>query len=253
MITISNDHIYHQFMQSCSNAQSSIQLVSPYLKENIFREIGQVKSKKTSIELVTSMTVHNAIAGATDLQAIKYCLKMNGITYNRTNLHAKMYLFDQKFGIVTSANLTNGGLHHNYEASVLFDEPNLIRQLDQVITTLKADELTGLVTIENLEQTDLLANKIKAKYNAAKAKQKTLGTDLLRQLTGWNALVFQIINEKITKDEFTLQEVYNYKSSLKQIYPDNHNVEAKIRQTLQNLRDIGLIEFVSKGKYKKGY
>ena len=33
--------------------------------------------------------------------------------------------------------------------------------------------------------------------------------------------------------------------------PQNHNVEAKIRQQLQILRDLGFIEFLGKGQYRK--
>ena len=38
---------------------------------------------------------------------------------------------------------------------------------------------------------------------------------------------------------------------LKEAYPRNHNREAKVRQILQQLRDIGLIEFTSPGIYKR--
>ena len=53
------------------------------------------------------------------------------------------------------------------------------------------------------------------------------------------------------KETFTSAEVAVMADRIKSEYPDNHNREAKIRQVLQQLRDLGLIEFTSPGVYKK--
>ena len=55
----------------------------------------------------------------------------------------------------------------------------------------------------------------------------------------------------IKTDEFTLKEIYSYIDYLKIRHSDNNNVEAKIRQQLQFLRDKGFIKFIGRGHYKK--
>ena len=45
--------------------------------------------------------------------------------------------------------------------------------------------------------------------------------------------------------------MYSFVDQLKARHPRNNNVEAKIRQQLQFLRDKGLIEFISPGVYRK--
>lgn len=50
---------------------------------------------------------------------------------------------------------------------------------------------------------------------------------------------------------FTLGQVYGFVALLQAKHPDNHHVEAKIRQQLQVLRDKGFIEFTSRGNYRK--
>ncbi|RPI66476.1 MAG: restriction endonuclease, partial [Ignavibacteriales bacterium] len=55
----------------------------------------------------------------------------------------------------------------------------------------------------------------------------------------------------IPKDFFTLGELNKFVPRLKKIFPHNYNIEAKIRQQLQNLRDIGLVQFLGKGNYQK--
>jgi type II restriction enzyme len=57
--------------------------------------------------------------------------------------------------------------------------------------------------------------------------------------------------DKITSTEFSLDEVYKFENELKLKHPDNNFVKDKIRQQLQILRDMNIIEFVSRGKYRK--
>jgi type II restriction enzyme len=55
----------------------------------------------------------------------------------------------------------------------------------------------------------------------------------------------------IPQDEFTLDDMYVFESLLQARHPQNNFVKDKIRQQLQFLRDKGMIEFVSRGVYKK--
>lgn len=50
---------------------------------------------------------------------------------------------------------------------------------------------------------------------------------------------------------FTLRQMYQFVDFLKLRHPCNHNIEAKIRQQLQLLRDKGIIEFRQNGVYRR--
>lgn len=80
-------------------------------------------------------------------------------------------------------------------------------------------------------------------------KTKKLQTENLN-LRGWILDVLNCIN-KIKSDEFSLQEIYKYADFLKEKHVENNNIEAKIRQQLQILRDKNFIEFIGRGKYRK--
>jgi len=68
---------------------------------------------------------------------------------------------------------------------------------------------------------------------------------------GWISDVNDCI-KKLEKDEFTLQEIYKFSEELKEKYPNNHHIEDKIRQMLQELRDAGVIQFLdNNGNYRK--
>lgn len=66
---------------------------------------------------------------------------------------------------------------------------------------------------------------------------------------GWLFDVLVCI-DKLRKKDFSLDEMYRFEPLLKSKHPKNNNVQAKIRQQLQFLRDRSVIEFVSPGKYK---
>jgi type II restriction enzyme len=67
-------------------------------------------------------------------------------------------------------------------------------------------------------------------------------------LRGWTLDVLGTIR-KLGRDHFSLQELYQLESDLQRLHPRNQNVRPKMRQQLQVLRDLGLIEFTSPGNY----
>lgn len=81
------------------------------------------------------------------------------------------------------------------------------------------------------------------------AHTKKLQTENIN-LRGWMLDILHCIN-KLDTEIFTLKDIYSYTDYLKLRHGDNHNVEAKIRQQLQFLRDKGFVEFVGRGKYRK--
>ena len=65
---------------------------------------------------------------------------------------------------------------------------------------------------------------------------------------GWTLDVLQVV-QSLNKREFSLQDVYAHKEALGRLHPANRHVRDKIRQQLQMLRDLGLLEFLGGGSY----
>ena len=57
--------------------------------------------------------------------------------------------------------------------------------------------------------------------------------------------------DRIQGNDFTFEQVYAFENQLKLKHPENNHIEDKIRQQLQYLRDKGILEFTSRGNYKK--
>ncbi len=70
------------------------------------------------------------------------------------------------------------------------------------------------------------------------------------QAKGWTLDILKCI-DRINSIEFALDNVYKFEDELKMNHPENNHVKDKIRQQLQILRDKNIIEFVSRGKYRK--
>lgn len=68
-------------------------------------------------------------------------------------------------------------------------------------------------------------------------------------LSGWKLEIFKCASS-IKNQVFTLAEINQFENQLRTIYPQNKHIIDKIRQQLQYLRDLGLIEFLGNGRYK---
>lgn len=66
---------------------------------------------------------------------------------------------------------------------------------------------------------------------------------------GWILDILKCI-EKLDRKDFTLNDIYQFETYLKLKHPDNNNIQAKIRQQLQVLRDKEYLSFTARGKYK---
>jgi type II restriction enzyme len=73
-------------------------------------------------------------------------------------------------------------------------------------------------------------------------------TEVPPAVRGWTVDVLTAVRS-LGKSQFSLRELYRSETGLKALHPANRNVRPKIRQQLQVLRDLGLVEFTSPGKY----
>lgn len=80
------------------------------------------------LTLLTSLTPRNIIEGVTEPSALlELFQKFTQVKISSLGkLHAKVYLIDRRFGIITSANLTSGGLIGNFEYGVLLTDETAV-------------------------------------------------------------------------------------------------------------------------------
>ena len=72
--------------------------------------------------------------------------------------------------------------------------------------------------------------------------------NLKAEARGWTLDVLNAVRS-LKKQEFSLSDVYAHEDPLAKLHPGNRHVRPKIRQQLQVLRDLGLLLFLSPGRY----
>lgn len=91
------------------------------------------------------------------------------------------------------------------------------------------------------------ANKPEA-VRAAFRQFNRLG-ELSVNARGWATLTLRVIRS-LGASNFSLGDLYRREFLFSSVYPENHNVRAKIRQQLQVLRDMGYLDFCGGGTYR---
>jgi Dam-replacing HTH domain len=114
------------------------------------------------------------------------------------------------------------------------------------------------------EGTPQTSQQVRASYNRLRPLEKTTGRkarpDPRRASSGpidYPTRIVVLSERSESKDlsatgklEFTLADVYAHAAALAKLHPNNAHVRDKIRQQLQVLRDLGLLEFLGSGSYR---
>lgn len=232
------------------------------MKNDVCIEMINAKKCSSKIDLITSFKLMSIYSGALDVSAIENIIDNNGTVKNFPKLHSKIYLFDDEKAIITSANLTNGGMLRNFEYGIYLDEKSIVKTIVDDFNCLSSNERTGLVKKSDIDIVKSILEKI-PKSVSLKLPSFEIETPeenldiieipiepILNSLSGWKLEVFKCANS-IPKQIFSLNEINKFENYFKEIYPTNQHITDKIRQQLQYLRDLGLLEFLGGGKYKK--
>ncbi len=267
-VEILTNPIRNVFMSLVKGTKEQMFLSSPFIKKNITKDIFENKNSGIQVSVLTAYKLTNFYRNSSDVEALKHLLENQAEVKSYSRLHAKTYIFDCEKAIVTSGNLTLGGLETNYECGVLVHEQSLIKELrSNFLKVFEDTEKVSLVTEEIISVTEEIISKVpKEKRIKFEKSEKDLFAEaacepeddlydggietVANTLSGWRLDVFKTVSN-ISENVFKLENVYIYKDELQKLHPDNRNIEAKIRQQLQELRDLGLIEFLMPGVYRK--
>lgn len=156
------------------------------------------------------------------------------LTYDKTKWSVKNFLIIPKFYFVTDLIEKRKPLSDNARragwigCNILFDK---IPTSGRIFLIKNSEVVERDLVIEKWRKTEFLKN-------------------VNKESRGW---LIDILNcvDQIPSETFSLKEIYKFESELKLKHPNNNFVRDKIRQQLQVLRDKDILEFVSRGIYKK--
>jgi len=258
MISIVKTPSKDSFFSLIKEANKEMLFCAPFIKKEIVDEILSNRNPGVVLEVITSANLANFVNGSLDVEAIKTLLEAGIKVLNFQNLHAKIYLFDNKKALVTSANLTNNALYNNYEYGLLLheDEKETVDAIYSDFIMMMDSELCGSFDENSIKEIEKFVktfgnNKLTHIDDEGDSVLPIDESDKIsNNLKGWKKDVFNCLL-LLDKQDFTISDVYSFEDVLYEKHPTNNHVKPKIRQTLQYLRDLGFVKFVKPGVYKK--
>lgn len=237
------------------------------MKQYAVNQLLQARQPHCRVELVTTFNAATFHRQASDISALHGLIAQGSQVLRNDLLHAKIYIFDDTAAVVTSANFTYGGWQKNLEYGVVIEEKYALEEVSQYYQQLATTDKDNRISesdcqkvkslIDNLPRQqrvplprvvtgkDIEKTKAVAEVDKLSVNVEAIAENLSGELKFFILLIARL------PDAFDLQQVYNLKPHYKVQYPNNNNVEAKMRQLLQRLREHGLLIFMGRGTYQK--
>ncbi len=164
------------------SARTQIIISSPYLTSEgsafILANLHNQTPPQIKLRVLTDLSPINVCQGATDPAAIRtlWHAVPDFTLLHLPKLHAKVYVGDFRCAIVTSANLTGGGLGRNYEYGIRLSDHGSVKEIADDIRDYS--DLGAMISAHNLEQYCTIATRLRATY---KKQQKSIVRSVQRE------------------------------------------------------------------------
>lgn len=148
-----------------TQVSKSLIICSPYIGrgpcERIALNLRQRNVTNIPVLLLTDLSRDNMLSGGTDVGDIAGLCDALPHTEIRflPNLHAKVYVADERCAVVTSANLTDAGLYRNREYGIYLNESDMVKQVTADITQYAS--LGSPIHLLQLRQFERIVNELK--------------------------------------------------------------------------------------------
>lgn len=171
-----------------ADTRTSLVVSSPYITTRgtdfVLAHLPDAIKKTIAVSLLTDLSPMNVAQGATDPSAVRSLASALPRTrvFHLPRVHAKVYVQDAERAIVTSGNLTAGGLDINYEYGLKVLDAPTAAAINQDITDYA--ELGALVPLDVLNVYSEKAAELRDLYKAQERTVRKADTRLRGALRG---------------------------------------------------------------------
>ncbi|AYD40923.1 type II deoxyribonuclease [Clostridium fermenticellae] len=145
MIEIISEPINDRFYNLVADSKSRIRLCAPYVKSEIVNNIYSDKKANVKVDFISNFSMPNFYKRSSDIEAFKTITEQEDEVSNCQILHAKIYIFDDRYSIITSANLTPSGFNRNLEYGVFINDTSLVNKTVIDFKDICNNERTGRI------------------------------------------------------------------------------------------------------------
>ena len=148
------------FKNLLNGAKKEVLISSPFINNAGIDFLLDSGDKNCAVTILTNLSSSNILKNVTDPGAVAKVF--DGFRDVRVsslgNLHAKIYIADNTGAIITSANLTNGGIFNNFEYGSFFENEDIVQLIKNDLK--KYFSLGNLIDKEFLDQISKEAEKV---------------------------------------------------------------------------------------------
>ena len=249
--------------EAIARCRNDIIIASPFVGSALNIEIEGVSAKVTRT-LITRTELTTFASRASDLEALVQFSQSGGEVRSLPGLHAKVYIIDQTVALVTSANATFSGLGRNWECGVVVDGSSEVEELVQIVNGgFGSPIIPQKWACADLKSLRPAVDVMRQRLQAAEAShplqmEDSVGfevpiavwQEVYSTLPGWTQMTLRAVLA-LKSEEFEIDQIYRVGLPLASSqYPQNKSPKEKLRQQLQRLRDLGIIEFLGGGRYR---
>ena len=149
------------FDEFAGSIQGSAIIATPFIRRRPLERLARKLRSRQSvrIDLLTSLASGSLAEGLVDCGALLWlCEQVPGTSIRHLlHLHAKAYVADSHTAVVTSANLTENGLRHNFELGVKITSAQAVSEIVSDLTEYGAMGVS--VSTDHLSDLDRLAQE----------------------------------------------------------------------------------------------
>ncbi len=210
-------------------------IVAPFITEQPLQRFASLLhgANRPQVNLLTNLATDSLLQGSLDATAIaEFCRAFPTTTVRHLpGLHAKVYVADDHTAIITSGNLTNSSLYHNYEYGIQVRDPSAVLAIARDVTEYgglgaqvslaELDHLAGLSEVLRNRYANTLKSA-RTRFRKEFEEQLETTTEALRQLRGkpgesTNSIFSRTILYLLRKGPLTTEELHPLISN---IHPD---------------------------------
>lgn len=227
MQVLTNNH-YEKILDLFDGSKNEIKIISPFISVSLTRKLCDVvKNENIDCKFITRFYLEDMFAKANSMDAIEMMIDAGIEVYALKGLHTKLYLFDDDYGILGSANFTAGGFKSNIELSLLISSDDgilgeLTAYFDDLLMKIK-DSDEGRITKDVLA---LGREKYKYTFSSKKGNDKVTsvfmyGAALNRKTTFEDSREAWKEIEECGKDEDIVDSMFRMSEHKEQVMYDH--------------------------------
>ncbi len=256
MAEIIMEQLEEKFINLVKTSKEKIIISTQFIKIKELTRLLENVSSNIEMEILTSSKLSNFLMGASDIEALERLLKSGVKVKTLQNFNNKLYFFDKQV-LLAPIDMNEFSFNNKNEFGILFNEEDMISKFQNYYKKMLRNNFSRTLTKYDVDTLKKCYKRLSRKCNY----KYDLEGDIILLLSNIEVLTHQIsapwqermllyIHKNIKKSKFMLQDIYIGKEFFLTLYPNNKTIEARMRRTLQELRDYGLIKFYGKGNYK---